>query len=522
MARQGWGRHTVVATGSNDATKQVSVNAWNNDLDNDGVLGFTPETIASASTVTPTNSLVKLSGSTSIDTIAIANSSEGDLLWVYTSGSVTLNNTSSPSSDGDIRLLANANKDLSTTTPTVLIRISTYWYEYLTGEQNAVTASSTTTFTNKTIDADGTGNSITNIENANIKASAGIDASKIADASVSDAEFQRLDGVSSDIQGQIDGKQASLTFGIADTNAVKIDGSGTATGEYAKFTTTGIIGEEVADVKTDLSLNNVENTALSTWAGTTNVTTLGTITTGTWTGTAIADDNGGTGQTTYSTGDILYASGSNTLAKLAVGSNTNVLTLAGGVPTWAASGGGFGAQQFWCDGGAFIPTPSSTAGTATSYGQTRVLSNGVSVSSVVLPEHATIDSRCTFTWTPPENWNAGTILAKIYWTMEDTTTTSVGDTGAFEVSAVAISNDDTLNASFGTAVAVTDVFLATNDLHVAAISGAITVGGSPANADLVQIQINRNAGSDTLEAGSNVELLGIILEYTQDASTSSG
>ena len=119
MARQGWGRHTTVATGSNDATKQESVNAWTADLDNDGVLGFTPETIASASTVTPTNSLVKLSGSTSIDTIAITNTSEGDLLWVYTSGSVTLNNTSSPSSDGDIRVLANANKDLSTTTPTV-------------------------------------------------------------------------------------------------------------------------------------------------------------------------------------------------------------------------------------------------------------------------------------------------------------------------------------------------------------------------------------------------------------------
>jgi hypothetical protein len=36
-----------------------------------------------------------------------------------------------------------------------------------------------------------------------------------------------------------------------------------------------------ADVKTALSLNNVENTALSTWAGSTNITTLGTISTGT-------------------------------------------------------------------------------------------------------------------------------------------------------------------------------------------------------------------------------------------------
>ena len=44
-----------------------------------------------------------------------------------------------------------------------------------------VTASSTTTFTNKTIDQDATGNSITNIADASIKASAGIAQSKIDD-----------------------------------------------------------------------------------------------------------------------------------------------------------------------------------------------------------------------------------------------------------------------------------------------------------------------------------------------------
>jgi hypothetical protein len=49
---------------------------------------------------------------------------------------------------------------------------------------------------------------------------------------------------------------------------------------------------------------------------------------------------GGTGQTTYATGDILYASGANTLSKLAAGTNTHVLTLSGGVPTWAAAAGG--------------------------------------------------------------------------------------------------------------------------------------------------------------------------------------
>lgn len=47
---------------------------------------------------------------------------------------------------------------------------------------------------------------------------------------------------------------------------------------------------------------------------------------------------GGTGQTTYSTGDILYSSAPNTLSKLAVGSDGSVLTLAAGIPSWAASG----------------------------------------------------------------------------------------------------------------------------------------------------------------------------------------
>ena len=63
------------------------------------------------------------------------------------------------------------------------------------------------------------------------------------------------------------------------------------------------------------------------------ITTTGTLTLA---GTLVAA-NGGTGQPGgYSAGDILYASGASTLSKLAAGSNTEVLTLAGGVPTWAA------------------------------------------------------------------------------------------------------------------------------------------------------------------------------------------
>lgn len=68
----------------------------------------------------------------------------------------------------------------------------------------------------------------------------------------------------------------------------------------------------------------------------TAITILGTVATGQWSATTIAVDKGGTGLTSYTAGDILYASGATTLTKLAKGSDTEILTLASGVPTWAA------------------------------------------------------------------------------------------------------------------------------------------------------------------------------------------
>lgn len=76
----------------------------------------------------------------------------------------------------------------------------------------------------------------------------------------------------------------------------------------------------------------------STYAGQTSIVTLGTVTTGTWNATAIGTTKGGTGLTSYATGDLVYASGTNTLTKLAKPSTeTSLLTMASnGTPAWAA------------------------------------------------------------------------------------------------------------------------------------------------------------------------------------------
>ncbi len=56
--------------------------------------------------------------------------------------------------------------------------------------------------------------------------------------------------------------------------------------------------------KSKVGLSLVENTALSTWAGSSNITTLGTIATGTWNATPISIAKGGTGLTAGSANQI--------------------------------------------------------------------------------------------------------------------------------------------------------------------------------------------------------------------------
>jgi hypothetical protein len=79
----------------------------------------------------------------------------------------------------------------------------------------------------------------------------------------------------------------------------------------------------------------LSSTTLGSGVTGSSLTSVGTISTGTWDATAIGTTKGGTGLTSYTTGDILYSSATNTLAKLAAGSNGQILTVAGGIPSWA-------------------------------------------------------------------------------------------------------------------------------------------------------------------------------------------
>lgn len=90
----------------------------------------------------------------------------------------------------------------------------------------------------------------------------------------------------------------------------------------------------------------LSGTTLNATVVTSSLTSVGTITSGTWNSTAIAIANGGTGQTSKTsafdalsplttTGDLITYNGTNNI-RLGVGSTGQVLTVTGGVPTWAS------------------------------------------------------------------------------------------------------------------------------------------------------------------------------------------
>ena len=128
------------------------------------------------------------------------------------------------------------------------------------------------------------------------------------------------------------------TLGSTNITVSQFSGAGQISAGDALTKTGNTLDVAVDDSTLEISSDAVQ--IKTTYPGQTSITTLGTIATGTWNGTAIGNIYGGTGQTTYTTGDMLYASGSNTLAKLALGANGKLLQSNGSNIVYADVDGG--------------------------------------------------------------------------------------------------------------------------------------------------------------------------------------
>jgi hypothetical protein len=104
----------------------------------------------------------------------------------------------------------------------------------------------------------------------------------------------------------------------------------TASGTYANRTITGT-ADKITVTNGDGVSGDPTLTIASTYVGQTSITTLGTIATGTWEGTTVAVDQGGTGQTSYTDGQLLIGNSTgNTLAKATLSGTSDEITVSNG------------------------------------------------------------------------------------------------------------------------------------------------------------------------------------------------
>lgn len=237
--------------------------------------------------------------------------------------------------------------------------------------------------------------------------------------------------------------------------------------------------------------------------------------------------NGGTGQTSFSVGDILYASGASTLSKLNIGTSGQVLTVNGGVPIWLdPTGGGGGSDSNWV----FSPTlglirpatttnavvvggaATSTTGnilevignalfrnnvvvnsnttlaqaTSTNFAITSILSSILKTngSGSIIPAIAGTDYENPLTFSSPLSRSVNTVSL-------NTVTVPFGGTGSTTLTGILKGNG---TGAVQTAVAGTDYQAPGN--YITALTGDVTASG-PGSVPATLATVNANVGSFT-------------------------
>ena len=172
----------------------------------------------------------------------------------------------------------------------------------------------------------------------------------------------------------------------------------------------------------------------------------------------------------------------------------------GGLPVKVA-----GKESMWIPALAMKPTVSNGC------------ANHVSVETtsgrpdmVVLDFDKDADEFAQFAIAFPKSWNAGTVTFQFYWSGIAATTNVT-----MTLQGVAFADNGSIDAVYGTAVAVTDAAQgAVEELLVSAESGAITIAGSPGDNELVYFRIGRDVSEDNM--AGDCRLHGIKLFFNTD------
>jgi hypothetical protein len=229
---------------------------------------------------------------------------------------------------------------------------------------------------------------------------------------------------------------------------------------------------------------------------------VGTLTAGTWTATAIGAAYGGTGLTTYAQGDLLYATSSSTLGRLADVVTGNAL-ISGGVgsdPAWGKIG-----LQTHVDGTLQVTNGGTGATTLTGY----VYGNGTGAftASTSIPNSATTATSANTASAivardGSGNFSAGTITASLNGNASTATTAANVNNGTLTmaVSGTGLSGSATFTAN----QSGNSTFTVTSNATNANTASTIVARDASGNFSAGTITASLNGNASTATTASNV------------------
>lgn len=150
-------------------------------------------------------------------------------------------------------------------------------------------------------------------------------------------------------------------------------------------------------------------------------------------------------------------------------------------------------------------TPTTTNGCADPE-KTEAATNDVDY--FILAFDQTTQERAFKNFRMPTNWDGGDIQFRFIWT---TAAGGASETVELEMLGRAFTDDDAIDQASGTAVGVSDTWIADGDIHTSAWSSDLTLAGSPAGGQLVHLEIRRDVANDDL--GGDAQIIGVEIRY---------
>lgn len=130
----------------------------------------------------------------------------------------------------------------------------------------------------------------------------------------------------------------------------------------------------------------------------------------------------------------------------------------------------------------------------------------------------TTEQGAEFSVVMPEDWDKGTVRAKLLWTAHDAVKAEQGEIVGWKIGAVSTPDEGAITVAPTNYATVTDNLSQVNELHRTGATGQLTMDGTKGAGNLVHFVVKRNVSAETSNPmDTEALLLGVWIQYGRTA-----